>query len=64
MMVVYTRLQRRNASAQLASGSTVARVPQTNAERITVVGTVALVCVLLFTPLVALVHSPLLMKRD
>ncbi len=59
LMTVYTR-QQRNLQLRLASSATIARPPRTATERLAVASCVALISLLLLSPLVALVARAVL----
>lgn len=59
LMTVYTR-QQRNLQLRLASSATIARPPRTVAEKLAVASCVALISLLLLSPLVALVARAVL----
>ena len=59
MMIVYTRLQRTISNDGITSALHIARPPQTARQHVFVFVTVALMIVLLFTPLLALVYRSL-----
>jgi thiamine transport system permease protein len=59
MMTVYTRLQARNAGGGLQSTSSRVRPPKATWERLLVIGNIALIVVLIFTPLAALIAQSL-----
>ena len=59
MMIVYTSTQKRLHLAQ-ASNATIARPARSYRERIALVSCIVLICVLLFTPLLALIARSLL----
>lgn len=56
MMLLYTWLQRRISTSELQSAKQVTRKPRTRSEYAFLIGNLALIVVLLFTPLIALVY--------